>query len=265
MPVKVWASLATLVVVSLGAGGPASGSVIPAGASTSPTIHGRTPFTKMADGVVTSPNWSGYAVTGETFTDVVGSWVQPTATCPAKKQQDAAFWVGIDGYSRSDDAVEQIGTDSDCNKGKPDVPHYYAWWEMDTATSTHSNTIPETVSPGDHMTAEVSGSDGVYTPTLTDVGKWSYSPGPQTQSPAPPASSAEWIAEAPSICKKKCVPVPLSDFGSVTFTGATANGASIASFPKKQIDEIEMRKGKTIEGVPTALSGSGFTIDWDNS
>jgi hypothetical protein len=232
-----------------------------------PVIHGRSPFTKEVKGTVTSKNWSGYAVTGTTFTDVQGSWIQPTATCSSNQQEDAAFWVGIDGYSSTDDAVEQTGTDSDCNKGKKGgaTPHYYAWWEIDTSTSTSSVTIPEPVSPGDQMSAEVSNAGGTYTLTLTDVGKWSYSPGPQTPSPPPQASSAEWIAEAPSVCKKKCVPVKLANFSSVTFTGATANGVPIASYPGTQTKKIEMAKGKTVKALPTALSGTGFTVNWEHS
>ena len=151
-------------------------------------------------------------------------------------------------------------------KGKAkESPHYYAWWEIDTATSTSSTTIPEAVSPGDHMTAEVSNAGGTYTLTLTDSGKWTYSPSPQTPSPNPPASSAEWIAEAPSVCKKKCTPLKLADFGSVTFSGATANGFSISSFKSSQTNKITMKKGKTVKATPTSLSGSGFTINWNNN
>ena len=44
----------------------------------------------------------------------------------------------------------------------------------------------------------------------------------------PDTSSAEWIAEAPSQCDStsSCTPLPLADFGTVQFTGAsaTANG-----------------------------------------
>jgi hypothetical protein len=265
MPAKISGSLIALMGGFLIAEMPASAVAGPASSNTPAPIHGRSPSTKISNGSSTSTNWSGYAVTGETFTDVVGSWVQPTATCPSKQQEDSAFWVGIDGFSSSDDAVEQIGTDSDCNKGKgkiKEAPHYYAWWEIDTATSTSSTTIPETVSAGDHMTAEVSNADGTYTLTLTDSGNWTYSPPPQTPSPTPAASSAEWIAEAPSVCKKKCVPVKLADFGSVTFSGATANGTSISSFKSSQINKITMVKGKTVKAAPTSLVGTGFTINW---
>jgi hypothetical protein len=267
MPLALTGSAVVLFAAALLGTTSATAAVPRGGGIPAPVIHGRSPFTKEAKGIVTSQNWSGYAITGETFTDVQGSWTQPAASCPTNKQEDSAFWVGIDGYSSTDDNVEQTGTDSDCNKGKKGAgtPHYYAWWEIDTATSTSSVTIPEPVSPGDQMSAEVSNSGGTYTLTLTDAGRWTYSPGPQTPVPTPQASSAEWIAEAPSVCTKKCVPVKLANFRSVTFTGASANGASIASFTSSQTKKIEMEKGKTIKAVPTPLLGSGFTVNWQHN
>jgi Peptidase A4 family len=42
--------------------------------------------------------------------------------------------------------------------------------------------------------------------------------------PSPDTSSAEWVAEAPSACfsADRCIVVPLTDFGTVSFTNATA-------------------------------------------
>ena len=65
-----------------------------------------------------STNWSGYAVTGAN-----GAFKQRVRQLdpadrdlqrqPARSDQYAAFWVGLDGYSS--DSVEQTGTDSDCD------------------------------------------------------------------------------------------------------------------------------------------------------
>ena len=71
-----------------------------------------------------STNWSGYAVTGGTFTDVKGSWVVPTVTSSGTNSYSST-WVGIDGFSSS--TVEQTGTDSDFVNGHA---QYYAWYEM---------------------------------------------------------------------------------------------------------------------------------------
>jgi hypothetical protein len=65
------------------------------------------------DNQVDSENWSGYAVTGASFTQAMGSWVVPTANCsksPASRSSNvySSFWVGLDGYTSS--TVEQIPT-----------------------------------------------------------------------------------------------------------------------------------------------------------
>jgi hypothetical protein len=231
-------------------------------------VRGPTPLKKVSSGLVKSPNWSGYAVVGGTYTNVVGSWVQPAVSCPSNAQEDAAFWVGIDGYSSSDSDVEQTGTDSDCNKGTkkvPGGPHYYAWWETATSSSVSSNTIKHTVEPGDAMTAEVSSSGGSYTLTLIDATEgWTASEGPLALSPTPAGASAEWIAEAPEVCKSagKCSYTKLADFGSVTFSGASADGTPLSSFPSSQVAQIDMGKGKKIEASTSSLSDSSFAISW---
>src|ERR1700688_355100 len=48
----------------------------------SPHQHGPMRFHRVrADGTVESENWSGYAVTGSSFTQALGSWIVPTVTC----------------------------------------------------------------------------------------------------------------------------------------------------------------------------------------
>ena len=99
---------------------------------------------------VQSANWAGYADTNDTYNSVASSWTEPTVNCAnsgggglggarlggglgglgglcsgRRPSAASAFWVGLDGYSST--SVEQIGTDSDCNSGKPS---YYAWYEM---------------------------------------------------------------------------------------------------------------------------------------
>lgn len=75
--------------------------------------------------VTESNNWSGYAVTGASFTQARGSWTVPAVDCTAVPDSSASFWVGIDGWDN--DTVEQTGTDSDCNG---ETPVYYAWYEF---------------------------------------------------------------------------------------------------------------------------------------
>jgi hypothetical protein len=168
---------------------------------------------------------TGSGVQNVTF--ATGSWTVPTATCNSSAQTYASAWVGIDGDGS--DTVEQTGTDSDClGEGSP---NYYAWYEMYPAASF---LIGDPVSPGDSMTASVSVSGTTWTLTLVDHTQgWTFTKVVNNPSPTPQKLSAEWIVEAPS-SGSTGAELPLSEFGSVTFTGAeaTVNGVtgSIGSF-----------------------------------
>src|SRR5580704_310524 len=188
--------------------------------------------TSASDAQVSS-NWAGYVAgssDGSTqFSNVSGSWVQPTSTC-SSGQGDAAFWVGIggdDGQSSSDGSsslgdgsstsLEQIGTEGNCTGNGT---QYYAWYELVPSAPVQLNL---TIHPGDHISASVgvSGSSTSFSLKDETTGQ-SFSK--TVQSPNPDTSSAEWIAEAPSQCdgSGNCTPLPLSDFGTVDFSNATA-------------------------------------------
>jgi hypothetical protein len=217
-----------------------------------------------------STNWSGYAVTGTSFTKALGSWVVPTVNCTKTPNTYAAFWVGIDGWTS--DSVEQTGTDSDCD-GK--TASYYAWYEFYPNPSYEITSVG--ISPGNKISASVTYSGSKFTITLTNesTGK-SYSKS-STVSGAQ-RSSAEWIAEAPC-CTNRGGILPLSDFGTVDF-GADYSGVSgtndatdssvsgpISSFGGSVYESI-MENGSTgaNEAVPSGLSsdGSSFTVQWDS-
>ncbi len=223
---------------------------------------------KPGRGSQTSLNWAGYAVTGPTFSNVAGGWAQPAAVCPGTKVEQAAFWVGLDGYSKSDPTVEQIGTDSDCTKGKgkkPGGPSYYAWYQMYPQSVVVLPTTSYPVAPGDAITSGVSLSGSTYILTISDGVKWHFSTN-QTPATLPLNSSAEWIAEAPSSCTgTKCKVLPLANFGSIAFSGASANGQAIpwAGFTNYQIS-MTTKNGKIALAQPSALAGGGnaFTITW---
>ena len=214
------------------------------------------------NGTATSTNWSGYATYNATFTDVKGSWTQPTATCPSAAAQYASFWVGIDGYKSS--SVEQLGTDSDCTG--TNRPSYYAWWEM---YPNPSNTISGfAVHPGDRMSAEVSVLGTVY--TLTLVNNTTSQRFSTTQVASAAKSSAEWVAEAPSQCIIVfCRVLPLANFGTVNFTGSyTTSGGVQRSISGYANDSITMTNMVgTVRAVPSGLSpdGTSFSDTWKHS
>ncbi len=174
---------------------------------------------------VTSSNWAGYAATGSAsqFTSVSSSWTQPTGQCDLGNQY-AAFWVGLDGYSSS--TVEQIGTEVDCVDG---AAQYYAWYELYPGTSVN---FANPVQPGDHLTGSVSyqGSDQ-FKLTLADATQnWTQS-FTKTLTGAQ-RSSAEVITEAPA---DSTGTLPLTNFGSVGFSGTTVNDAGLCTTSPTQI------------------------------
>lgn len=203
---------------------------------------------------VDSTNWSGYAVTGSGLSSVSASWVEPAATCTAKRAYSSA-WVGLDGYNST--TVEQTGTDSDCAGG---TGRYYAWYEMYPAGSVN---ISEPVAPGDAMSASVTGAaTGSFHLTITDTTKGWTKTFTKTLAGAK-RSSAEVIEEAPC-----CTPgggiLPLADFGKIHFTDSLVDGAVIGGQSPKRIDMVSA--GGVVKDTTTPLSnGENFTDTWDHS
>jgi hypothetical protein len=237
-------------------------SVTDAELALAPRIH--------VDQSSTSSNWSGYAVTQESgsITSVKGSWTVPAVTGAKRTTSYSSFWVGIDGYNSG--TVEQIGTDSDIQNGRAT---YYAWFEFYPNPAYKFLRFP--VSPGDKISASVTYStNGVFTVSITDLNTKKTATVSQTM-PTAARSSAEWIAETPSTMSGgEIVPLPLANFGTVTFSSCTTtigNGApqTIASFGPMTsptsfgYDAITMIT-PTAKAVPTALttSGDGFSVQY---
>jgi hypothetical protein len=156
--------------------------------------------------------------------------------------------------------VEQLGTEADCSKGKP---VYYAWWEIFPDPSRMISRF--TVTPGAGYTAEVQSVAGELTLTLSGGGNQPFSL--STGVGAASLSSAEWIAEAPSMCAKSCRELPLTNFGTVNFGGASADGSAIDD-SAWSFDPLTMVTGNgTVKAAPSGLdpTGSGFSVSWHHS
>ena len=207
----------------------------------------------------TSANWAGYAATGATFTSVVGSCTQPSATCSGKAQY-ASVWVGIDGFLPGDTAqVEQVGADADCSKKGA---NYYAWWDMFPAVSHSFSRKLCPVTAGDAMTAAVSSSGGRFTLRITDATRgWTCS-APTQSSPAPELS-AEWVVEDPANNSTGSL-LKLSDFATVHFAGASADGETLSSLTT---DVITMVARHVVKAVASPILGDGasFNVTWQHS
>ena len=199
----------------------------------------------------TSTNWSGYAVTGSRYTSVSSSWTEPSVSCSGTAY--SSFWVGLDGDTSN--TVEQTGTDADCSGS---TPQYYAWYEM---YPKYPVNLRGTVRPGDHLSASVTtNGSGSFTLTITDSTQgWTNTTNARLKSAK--LASAEVIAEAPSSSGGV---LPLANFGTASFSGASANGSTLTS-STPGIDAITMQSGSTVKAQPGSISNGSFSVTWRHS
>jgi Peptidase A4 family len=232
-----------------------------------------------------SENWSGYVVGGSSseasvtqFKNVSGSWVAPTANCTSGAGY-SAFWVGLGGSGQTE-ALEQDGTEADCSANG--TASYFAWYELVPSAPVRMNMA---VQPGDHISSTVTVNGTDVTMHLSDQ-TTGASFTKTVQMSNPDTSSAEWIVEAPSSCQQglsSCSPLPLTDFGTVTFTNASAtttdghtgtisdpdwspaavslsSGAASSGFGGAEFTSQQSAAGAT----PSSLSsdGSSFSVAW---
>lgn len=234
---------------------------------------------------VVSSNWAGYVVgptnatsaPSSTFTSVSAQWVQPAVNCGVGESSYSAFWVGLGGATDTSQALEQIGTASDCRAG---TAVYSMWYELVPAASVK---IKFKVFPGNVIAAsvKVKGTEAMLQiKNLTRRTNFTK----KLRVSSPDLSSAEWIAEAPSGCNAsgRCIQLPLANFGSISFSRAAATAAGHAgtigdaSWTATAIKLIEQPSvlGRIIAtqpspngATPSALSGDGmsFAVDWQET
>jgi hypothetical protein len=221
--------LAVLVAAAFGVAGAAGGGPTQAsGAFAARAARAATPQV--------SSNWAGYAAVAPAggaveFTDVTATWKQPKARCVAGRSDSAGFWVGLGGFGRDAQALEQLGTEIDCDRAGG-APRYSAWWEIVPAGSVK---IPLAIAPGDTIAAAVLVDGQTVTLSmrnLTRPRRARFSKRTTVTHPLD-TSSAEWIAEAPSACSSsnRCRVVPLTNFGTVTFSSAALTGNAHTGIP----------------------------------
>jgi hypothetical protein len=246
----------------------------------------QTTFSELARSATAevSSNWSGYVATAPstTYTSVTGTWTQPAADCGKSGAGSAsAFWVGLGGSSSTSQALEQIGTSADCSSSG--TPSYYAWYELVPAASVK---IALKVQPKDLITTSVNILNGT-TVQLQIKNRTRHTSFTKLLTPASlDLTSAEWIAESPSLCNQfRCSTLPLADFGSISFSRLAAIGNGIGGtltnpswtttainlvadggrrfFPGP--DSYVGSAGSTGGGATAASvssDGRGFTVSW---
>jgi Peptidase A4 family len=210
---------------------------------------------------IETSNWSGYAVanfeSNALYTAAQGSWIvaavsyqQPPGVCRHRRferrfvetcfaasasAEYSASWVGIGGYctntncTQVDNSLIQLGTAQ--NVSADGTTQYFAWIEMLPESESELSPSAYPVEPGDTITASLScqsactpGDAQSWLLTMTDATKdgtkWTFA---TTVSYKSSLLSAEWIEEAPS---SSAGILPLADYGTTTFFGASVNGDS---------------------------------------
>ena len=205
---------------------------------------------------VTSSNWAGAALTGSGFTEVTGTFTVPKPSVPSggssSTEYCGAAWVGIDGYSDSD--LIQTGVLWCIEDGSYD---YEAWYEYLPASLVDYSGI--SVSSGDSVTVTA-------TKTGTNSGTTTLKSGGTTvthtfsgESSPLPGTSAEWIVEDFLSGGSE---VPFADFGTVTFTGASAvqSGSTVTPGGDSATNIILEENSSVL--TSTTISGSTVTVKY---
>ena len=229
-------------------------------------LHGFRP-----DNGIETYNWAGYAVTGNGFTDVKGSWHVPEVNCTVTPNSYSAFWAGIDGFS--DGTVEQTGTSSNCNGT---TPQYFAWYEFYPAGPVTLTNFP--VIPGDVIGAEVKYLGGETFQIRIHNHRTNQLYVKNQNVSGAERTSAEWIAEAPCTGPGCDEILPLADFHvanyGLDYTGDGDTNTAIDSVTKgpikafgSNVQEITMVSSSGAkEAVPTSLTsdGTSFRVWWES-
>ncbi len=119
-------------------------------------------------------------------------------------------------------------------------------------------TYSNAVYPGDKFTATVTyEGSSKYQLVLKDTTDGWTKTTTKTESGLS-RSSAEIIAEAPS---DSSGPLPLSDFGKVSFTGSLVNGSSLGGFSYDSLDMVDS-SGTTQASTSSLSSGTSFSVTW---
>lgn len=217
-------------------------------------------------GTLYADNWSGVTTKLASVNKVTGTFIVPKISGSDKKHS-ASVWVGIDGNTcgggtATSGPLIQVGV---YLYGDGTAKPFYEW-VPDLASITSDIAI----SAGDkiRMTVDVSTTtSGKGTLENLTTGKsfthtWSSGPKKLCQ------AEAEWIVERPGTGDG--TPVPFVDYGSVTFTSASASNAAgssvnpgIAGGTNVVLTSTGNSKGTVMSKCTT--SGSDLTCKWQSN
>jgi hypothetical protein len=206
---------------------------------------------------VMSGNWAGAAISTSGVTEVTGTFTVPKPTVPSggssRTEYCGAAWVGIDGYSNAD--LIQTGVLWCIQDGEY---LYEAWYEYLPASLVEYSGI--SVTAGDVVTVTATKTSTNSGVTTLKIGGTTVTHTFSGESSDLPGTSAEWIVED---FFSGASEVPFADFGSVTFTGASAvvGGATVTPGGDAALNIYLEENGKVL--TSTTISGSTVTVDYE--
>jgi len=219
-------------------------------------------------------NYSGYDVEGITYSDVRGSWIQPSAVCTGIKISKAAIWVGLGGVIQTS-TLEQVGTTVDCIGGKP---QYRAWYEMFPADPIYlvQKNPKYVVMPNDSIHTRVSyqGNGSFFLEIGDSTRGWDFSTtvlGPTSDAAR---STADWIVEDPNFpeCRTQAA-CPLTHFVTsnqpiIQFSNCSVDGKSLSIGPviDRLVISSDSTPGGKLKAFPLKLTNDSmaFNVQWNN-
>jgi hypothetical protein len=242
-------TIASCLLLAISLAAPASASSVPSGA-------------------LQALNWSGYALAGRMFTGVAGTFDVPIPPKSAPCIEQTAVWVGIDGLDNHDllqagiveTAFELPSSSRAVEWSEPGLMcpgrvQVYAFWE-DLPSGPVRTALP--VKAGDDVSVSIfKMSPGWWALAVHDITtgrSWLLS-----QPYGGPATSAEWVVEAPQVMGIVTDPVP---FRMVHFSDLRAQGNLNGL---KRISSSSKGHFSSSPG-PVAnmkqLMQTGFTVHW---
>lgn len=223
---------------------------------------------------VSSSNWSGYVAqpdSGASFTQVWGSYYQPsrlTTSCSGARE---SVWAGLGGDAsssrRSDGTIGLLQAGTSYNSSGSPMPWYEYLYR--NASRTWSGLLTEasfapnfSVAPGDHIFTETeynpsTGKALFYVENETTGEDGSANPA--ISSNFYDGSIAEWITERPAMDGPTGALYPLQNYGTVTWTGAQVENSSghavFLGSTHAQIAKVMEDSASTVLSDPSSIGG----------
>ncbi|KAI0656094.1 acid proteinase [Cubamyces menziesii] len=199
-----------------------------------------------------SSNWSGAVLNApaNTFKSVTGTFVVPVPKAPSGGSggfYSTSAWVGIDGDT-CDTAILQTGIDFTINNGEVSYDAWYEWYpeyafdfsgfQVSEGHTITTNVIATSLTTG--IATIINHSTGQQVAHLFNLPEFPLC-----------GQDAEWIVED---YEENGQLVPLANFGTVTFTDASAGTSSGAVGPANAEIILLEQNGVVLTAVSTTAS-----------